>query len=208
VGKVGIALVPSVNMIEAIVELQQTIISICPLCPVLASHANLPHITLLQGRFSNSTSLIGVISALREYLTTQKNLLELQPGKIEYVPQGWYFLTLYPNELLIAAHNFVFERLGEQMFLTPSDRKKDISAYNDLEKSNYLRYGYRYIRDAFHPHITLGRTLDKLQFIEERQILKIEQDFLSKCRGIMANVTIYEVGENGSHAKTIHSVNI
>ncbi|NET54264.1 MAG: hypothetical protein F6K09_38375, partial [Merismopedia sp. SIO2A8] len=39
--------------IQEIVRLQQQLAAVCPLQPILGKDTNLPHMTLLQGRFSD-----------------------------------------------------------------------------------------------------------------------------------------------------------
>lgn len=206
--KVGIAMVPNVETIASLVELQKEIIPICPLRPVLGTKFNLPHITLLQGRFRESINWVSLISELRNYCREQKYSLKFKGAGLEYKPPGWYFLTLRPNILFAEAHRFAFERLKDSMFLTEEDGQKDTSCYTSLEKYNYFRYGYRYIGDAFHPHITLGRSLDKSRMCEEANLIHLVESFTSNSVSTLQKITIYEIGENGSHADTLYYLEI
>jgi 2'-5' RNA ligase len=206
--KIGIALVPSVEAIASLVELQKEIIHICPLRPLLGTEFNLPHITLLQGRFRKPINWDSLISELRDYCREQKYSLEFKGAGLEYKPPGWYFLTLRPNILFAEAHRFVFEHLKDSMFLTEEDWQKDTSGYTPLEKSNYLRYGYRYIGDAFHPHITLGRSIDKSRMCDEANLIHLVELFTANSISTIQKITIYEMGENGSHSATLYCVDI
>ncbi|WP_238360735.1 DUF1045 domain-containing protein [Iningainema tapete] len=200
-------MVPSAETIESLVELQTKLLHICPLSPLLGTEQNLPHITLLQGRFRNPIDWVRLICELRDYCREQKYSLEFKDAKLEYKPPGWYFLTLN-HPIFYEAHKFVFERLQDLIFLTEEDRQKDTSNYSPLEKHNYLSYGYRYILDAFHPHITLGRSLDCSRIRDEENLRHLIKSFTSNFIGTIQMITIYELGENGSHAHTLYYVNI
>ncbi|MCC5668868.1 hypothetical protein LC653_34695 [Nostoc sp. CHAB 5784] len=206
--KVGIAMVPSAQMNQYLVELQKEVMSFCSLRPLLGTEFNLPHITLLQGLFKNNLNWFNLISDLRDYCTQQKYSLEFKLSGLEYQPPGWYFLTLSPNIIFGEAHRFVFERLKDSMYLTEEDRQKDTTNYSTLEKENYFKYGHRYIGDAFYPHITLGRSIDKSRIQDEAYLINTVKVFTSNIVGTIQKITIYEMGENGSHANTLYYVNI
>ncbi|MCC5619907.1 hypothetical protein [Nostoc sp. CHAB 5715] len=206
--KVGVAMVPSAQVNQYLVELQKEVMSFCSLRPLLGTEFNLPHITLLQGRFKNNFNWLNLISDLRDYCTQQKYSLEFKLSELEYQPPGWYFLTLSPNIMFCEAHRFVFEQLKDSMYLTQEDRQKDTTNYSNLEKENYCKYGYRYIGDVFHPHITLGRSIDKSRIQDEADMINTVKVFTSNIVGTIQKITIYEMGENGSHANTLYYVNI
>lgn len=206
--KVGIAMVPSAETIESLVELQKQVMPICSLRPILGTEHNLPHITLLQGRFRHNINWVGLISDLRDRCREAKYSLEFKVAGLEYKPPGWYFLSLTPNGIFSEAHRFVFERLKTLMFLTQEEREKDTSDYTTLEKYNYLTYGYRYIGDTFYPHITLGRSLGKSRCGDEASLIRRVESLTSNLIGTIQKITLYEMGENGSHAAILYYLEI
>ena len=206
--KIGMAMIPSVEMIESIVELQKKVIPICPLHPLLGTENNLPHITLVQGQFGKHINWVSLISKLRDYCHKQKYLLEVKVTGLEYKPLGWYFLTLNENILFYEAHRCVFEELKDSMFLTKEDLRKDTDEYTLLEKYNYCSYGYRFIGDAFKPHITLGRSIDKSQCCNKANLIPLVESFTSSVVGTIQKITLYEMGDNGCHAATLYSLEI
>ncbi len=206
--KVGIAMIPDLEMLESLVELQKKILRICPLSPLLETQQNLPHITLLQGRFRNQINWMSLILELQDYCHRQKYSLELKDVELEYKPSGWYFLKFPHNYMFHGAHRFVFEQLKDSLFLTEEDRQKKTSHYSYLEKINYFSYGYRYIGDAFQPHITLGRTFDNRRMNDEAALTHLVESLSSNLIGTIQKITIYEVGDNGSHAATLYYVNM
>lgn len=206
--KFGIALVPCPKTIALIVELQQKIIPICPLEPILGSQQNLPHLTLLQGRFHNSLNWVDLIYSLRDYWRQQKYGQDFRVTQLEFKSPAWYFLILNQHEIFVDLHNFVFAGIKHHIYVTDADLNKDISAYSELEKINYLQYGYRYIGSAFHPHLTLGRSTntnpDNGRYLVELFAAQHIIKFIIKFE----RITIYEMGDYGSHAATLYSVNI
>ncbi|MBW4475096.1 MAG: hypothetical protein KME45_32655 [Stenomitos rutilans HA7619-LM2] len=206
--KFGIAMIPNSEMIEAIAQLQKQATSICPLQPELGSDRNLPHITLLQGRFHDSVDWMQLLTELRDYYVNQQYDLSLQLTELECKALGWYFLIPSRNPFFYDAHQFVFQRLKAAMFLTESDRQKDVTHYSSLEQSNYLTYGYRFIGDAFQPHITLGRVLNPLTPENQARIRDLVETLLPLCSNMMQKLTVYRQGEYGSHADTLCSIEL
>ncbi|KZL48484.1 hypothetical protein A2T98_17770 [Nodularia spumigena CENA596] len=206
--KVGVALIPSPDTIESIIKLQQKIISICPLYPILYKTFNLPHLTLLQGRFDNSINWLTLILNLQDYWQRQQYSQKYKLIKLEYKSPGWYFLILQQQLIFLELHNFVFSALKNNLFVTEEDLNKDISLYDDLEKNNYIKYGYRYIGNAFYPHITLGQTIDKSRDPNQADWIHLVESFTAKHIIKLERITIYQVGEHGSHAKILYSVKI
>ncbi|MEA5619720.1 hypothetical protein VB711_18005 [Cronbergia sp. UHCC 0137] len=206
--KLGLALIPNIENIKAIVKLQQKVISLIPLQPILGTELNLPHITLIQGRFKPDVNWINIISNLRDHIKTQNYRLEFKLTELEFKRSGWYFLNPSSNIIFSQSHKFVFDNLKTSMYLTEEDLYQDISNYSDLEKANYLKYGYRFIGDAFQPHITLGRYLNKNQIGITENLFNLVNPFISNYQGILEKITLYEMGENGSHSRTLSSLDI
>ncbi|MDJ0615538.1 MAG: hypothetical protein QNJ63_02125 [Calothrix sp. MO_192.B10] len=205
--KIGIALIPNQEMIASIIQLQQKVADCCILHPQLGTDINLPHITLLQGRFAESVDLIEVVSDTHQYFLEGNYSLEVRLQGIKYVPLGWYFLQPHNNPLFADTHQFVFERLKDCMVVTDEDKQKDISRSTLLEQSNYLNYGYRFIGQAFEPHITLGRTVNNLPCNHEEQLRLIFESSKQDYQGTIQRITVYKMGINGSHAETLYEMN-
>ncbi|SRR5579883_64134 len=205
--KLGIAMIPSLEAMNAVIALQKTLLPFYSLSPLLGTQHNLPHITLLQGRFKNDTDWVSLFSDLHNYCCQQKYLLEFQTTGLEYQLPGWLFLKLEPNILLFDAQRFIFERLKDSMFLIQEDYLKDTSSYSLLERQNYFIYGYRYIGQSFHPHITLGKIINNYHFLNKADVYNLDI-FNFKIEGLIQKITLYEMGENGSHANTLYALDI
>jgi 2'-5' RNA ligase len=206
--KLGIAFLPNIQMIKNIIKLQEEAAQFCVLKPVLGEQKNSPHITLFQGEFSSDRLLDEVILELRNYCLFNKYSLKIQVSELEYVPIGWYFLKLDPNSLFRKSHDFVFEKIKNEIQIPADNAAKNISSYTELEKSNYLKYGYRYVGDAFNPHITFGRTDSGFPSVEEGKLRIKTLENTDNLNGYISKITVYKMGENGSHEQSLYSINI
>lgn len=203
--KVGIALIPCNQTIEAMIELQRQIISICPMVPRWGTKSNLPHITLLQGQFSTFHHWDDLLENLRDYWHQQGYSREFRLNSFKYKPPGWYFLQLDNEQVFFDLHHFVFSALENYIDKTV-DLNKYISSYSNLEKINYLKYGYRYIGNAFDPHITLGKIVDRFsnQLVWGHLVESFAAQHIIKLQAI----TVYQMGDYGSHVVTLHHITI
>lgn len=205
--KLGIAMIPDLETMNAVITLQKTLLPLYSLSPLLGTQHNLPHITLLQGRFQNNPNWTSLLSDLHNYCRQQQHSLEFQTTGLKYQPPDWLFLKIAQNMMFHAAQQFIFERLKDLMFLTHEDLLKDISSYSLLERENYLKYGYRYLGDAFHPHITLGRISQNHQ--SRNGIIFNNPNIVNpQISGLIQTISLYEMGENGSHANTLYALDI
>ncbi len=210
--KLGIAMIPDSETLQTIVSLQQQVITICPLKPVLAKNTNLPHMTLLQGRFSNLAAVHQSIYNLQKYLQDiylkQPAAFNFHQLKCIYQAPGWYFLQPNPHTIGHQAHQICFNALKNIMVLLEGDRQKNMSGYSTSEVSNYKQYGYRYIQQDFCPHLTLGQTLNRSSSEEIDfwiQSLRSQQLNIS---GRFERITLYQVGDFGSHAESLMDLKI
>ncbi|MEM1393367.1 MAG: hypothetical protein AAGG00_08765 [Cyanobacteria bacterium P01_H01_bin.150] len=210
--KMGIAIIPDNETLKAIVKLQQQVSSICPLQPVLSEDTNLPHMTLLQGRFRNLPAVHKLIYDLQKYLQQiylkQPEIFIFHQLKCIYKPPGWYFLQPNPDTIGHQAHQFCFDALKNIMLLLECDRQKNMSGYSTSETSNYKQYGYRYIEQDFYPHLTLGQTFNRsasekidlwMQSLPTQQI---------NIKGRFQRITLYKVGNFGSHSESLMDLRI
>ncbi|MGF1540411.1 MAG: hypothetical protein ACFCU5_08160 [Pleurocapsa sp.] len=206
--KLGVAFIPDAETINTIIEFQQQISLFYPLKPVLGKDTNLPHITLLQGRFQEPINWLKLLSELRDYCQNQSFSLQVQLAELKYQSPDWLFLNFSRNLSLTATHKFIFERLKSNMFLTEIERQKDTTGYTQIEKINYFQYGYRYIEAAFCPHITLGKICYQSLEKNKLKINKIFRLLLLDLIATFSYVTVYELGEYGSHARSLYELHL
>ena len=207
--KLGLALIPSTSCIDRLIQNQQAALSIEPLVPQLGFKKNIPHITLLQGTFTNFEVVSQCLEALFHFIKSSSDVklpLSFLLDQIEYVDSGWYFLNTKDSTFLQSLHELSFKQLNSKMIVTNEDKSKDLSTYNDIERENFLKYGYRYIGKAYKPHITLGRTPNKKPSVSEKELIKA----LAYPESMMEfqALTIYKFGPNGSHEETLKQITI
>jgi 2'-5' RNA ligase len=79
------------------------------------------------------------------------------------------------------------------------------SDYSEAQKASYRRFGYRYMYDAFYPHFTLGRVQSEPSTEQMEWLNQVAQELnlFSPCS--ITAATIYDMGENGTHARTVLS---
>jgi len=196
----GIALLPDEPYSSRLIELQNRAKALLEIGPPLSLSGNLPHLTLAQGAFSESTPFSQLINAASKCIS-QTSLTAVQPTRLVYKSRGWIFLEVEKDKELDATHRCVADI--SSLHLTPPTDFTKTSDYSEAEKASYLRFGYRYMYEAFYPHFTLGRVQSEPsnQQIGCLNQLAEELNLFSPCP--IAAVTIYEMGENGTHARTV-----
>lgn len=219
--KLGIAMIPDDATIQKIVTLQQQVAGVCSLQPILGKDTNLPHMTLLQGRFSDLAQVYRSINDLRNYLqqtyVQQPEVFTFHWLECVYKPPGWYFLVPHPHTIGDLAHQFCFNALKDEMFILESDgtivpagsdRQKDMSGYTPSEALNYQKYGYRYIGQDFYPHFTLGQTGDCLNSIALDKWMQSIPTQQLNISGKFVRLTLYQIGNHGSHRESVIDLKI
>ncbi|BAY83305.1 hypothetical protein NIES267_27920 [Calothrix parasitica NIES-267] len=210
--KLGIAMIPDSQTLQKIIKLQQQVSVICPLQPTLAENTNLPHMTLLQGRFSNLAAVRQLIHDLKQHLqqiySQQPEVFTFHQLKCIYKAPGWYFLQPNPDTIGHQAHQICFDALKNIMVLLECDRQKNMVGYTTSETSNYKQYGYRYIEKDFYPHLTLGQTINRSASEKIDSWMKSLPAQQINISGRFERITLYRVGDFGSHAESLVDLEI
>ena len=201
--RTGIAIIPRDEDIDSLVKLQEDIQKVEPLRPILGRKENLPHITLVQGSAEGPLCSCRELRSIAEIVQERQD--EIVVGPVSHEPRGWYFLRVELTRWIKRAHDEAFRAVRHSMRPPPDDLSREIRHYTPPQKRNYLRYGYRYLGDEFSPHVTLGRTDNLNRSSHEGAIVKVV-DRRSLRRVVPARVTLFEVGEHGSHARPIEEV--
>ncbi|GMA60434.1 hypothetical protein NZD89_12555 [Alicyclobacillus fastidiosus] len=204
--KIGFAVIPNESLIDTLISFQVEMNSTIALEPKLGHTYNLPHITLIQGDFKDSLKYIDVLYDLQDYLVgSMIETLVASVQEIFYQPVGWYFVRIQKEPWLIHLHNHLFDIVKDDMLPGVVNPDKE-RWFTPLETQNTRKYGYRYIGEAYLPHITLGRNPDltksKLIFEMNR---RWERANIASPQ-LMSRLTVYEMGENGAHAQTLASL--
>ena len=197
--KVGIAITPNIELIEKLIVFQNRCSSIVKLEPLFGYDINRPHISLVHGDFDKSTNFKFILDSIS---SKTKNIM-IKFSKIKYMPIGWFFLMVKKNEPLVNIHNSTFDLVKHNFIPPKKPIRKQIDHYSVLEKENYLKYGYRYIKEAYLPHITLGRIdseYDEGYTLEFQRLFNISE--LNQTYKF-DKICIFKLGPNGSYGKTI-----
>ncbi|WP_234425887.1 2'-5' RNA ligase family protein [Streptomyces kebangsaanensis] len=170
--------------------------------PPLSEDGNLPHVTLFQGPFSDSlapTEVLADIAASAAGLGLPGELPLSSPGVV-YQPTGWLFLALERPALLSALQESVVAVLDPYLDRTAFDTDKDVSRFTDDERISYQKYGYRYVGDAYAPHMTLGRAPEAVAL----ELVRTARERVEPTgTWIFDRLSFYVMGQHGAHAERL-----
>jgi 2'-5' RNA ligase len=183
--RLGIALLPRADHLRLVIRLQREMRRAVAhpdgLRPALSVDGNLPHLTLLQGSFSDSVPLVP-LSALQGIVRSVAlpSPLLLDSTGVRCHEGGWVFVSLARTPLLDAAQDAAVSACGTATI------------------------GSRYLCGAYEPHITLARAADQPT---ARQLAKAVGECVPLPRAwAFDRLSVYLVGESGAHSTTLASV--
>ena len=154
----GVALLPDPAVTAAIVGFQHRNRSLIK-GPLLGIQRNLPHMSILQCPFRPATltgDLLALVAdeaiSIFDRVGADTNLTELY-----YQPVGWLFAGVSTGSWGRKLQERTLFHMSSLIEREKIADRYPYSGYSDLERQNYIEYGYRYVGDAFRPHITVGR---------------------------------------------------
>lgn len=200
----GVALLPEIETANKIIEFQNDNLDFFKE-PKLSPSGFLPHVSVLQSPFHVEQLTDEMLKTLADEWKSYLNK-ELKFGKLYQQPVGWYFLgincpiwlrdfQLHCLSKLISAINR--EKLG---------KNAHFEKYSPLEQTNFLNFGYRYIGEAFRPHITLGRNLQGATIP-----IKIQEQARKLFTGKSVKfdtLAFYQAGPNGALDEILDEVKL
>jgi 2'-5' RNA ligase len=195
----GVALLPCGEQIEAAVNLQRQVGAGRLLKPVLNPIGNLPHMTIYQGPLLDSAEPEKILSLLKSEAGEEPSILA-SATSVFYQETGWIFLGLERTLILQRLQSKTMSLIEGCIDGSAINRDRNVSRYSDLERQNYYQYGYRYVGEAFMPHITIGRTSEELA--RELAFLAARSR-LGEQTWTFDRLTFYEMGEDGAHASIV-----
>jgi 2'-5' RNA ligase len=201
--RTGIALIPTTTQMRQVIDLQQSIRQYDDLRPVLGLTEYHPHVTLLQGTADGPLGTAPLLRDIADLLTSSEEPPDMPVVGLEYAGAGWYFLQVERTALLRAAHDLAFRGCVGRLVVTAEDLAKDLIGCPERQARNYRRYGYRFLGEDFGPHFTLGRTGDHAPAPGETEWLPRLATMTAGWRFQAAQVTAYEIAENGGHLRMI-----
>jgi 2'-5' RNA ligase len=201
--RAGLALVPNEQFRKKFIALQERCRSQVILVPRLGEDENLPHLTLFQGWFAADTPFESLIENLQKTLWQAGFLPKLKLIDIRFYEPGWYFLLVEKEQWLAELQRQSLKVLLEQAQAAPPGQEKITERYTPLELENYRKYGYRFIGDAFLPHITLGHTKSGREAGFDALLPDLwDRSGINSEQGI-ESIAIYAVGEHGAYRTSL-----
>jgi 2'-5' RNA ligase len=198
--KLGIALLPEEDIMEAIVSLQHRLSEISPLRPELSLDNNLPHLTLMQGDLAEDWDGDRAIEEIADAIPAPVRS-EFDYGEVYCQPPDWIFIPVRSGNYLQDLHHRAF-RTMEAHLRSPEDvSPSGLSHYTPSERKYFQKYGYPYVAECFAPHVTLGRSVTGVAAIAATANALIAKDPLPPF--IPARLTVYVMGKDGAHESIV-----
>lgn len=203
--RIGFALVTDDEFLRQIVEISNEVGRRHAFLDELGLQHNLPHTTLYQGYFADDYNYRAALDNIAA-LCRQDGVTTMEFTDVQYVNLGWYFYVCNETDAIMQLHNDALDLIEQDIVLDPIRLQRDISVLPQDQQEGILRYGYRYARTAFMPHITLGRT-------REEEDPAIMQELTDRLHAISRNsriqrLTVYEMGPNGTHKSTLAEIRL
>lgn len=203
--KIGFALIPQDSVVEQIIDFEQRFHDSGNFSHALGIKHNLPHITLFQGEMNENFDYVTMANSLSNFLVEKRLIPLVSFSKIVYVEKGWYFLMCDNSDFLLSMHDFVLKHVEPYIVLPPDRMERDIECLTENQYKAILRYNYRYAAEAFCPHITIGRSAQEDVLLLKKMNEAFSEMFKSS---IISKITVYKMGQNGTHENTLYEIKI
>lgn len=184
------------------ISVNQQIAAKFPLEYVLSKTENLPHVTLYYTAFPTKN-----LEKIKQKLTTITKVLAPQDFELEQITHNQtYLMAEYKlttllrdlHMLALAELNPLRENYLREKYRPESENFKSL---NSEQQRIASQYGHPYVEDLYHPHLSLGMTVDASQSQSAleliRQMPTAEQRFAS------SGLVLYAMGEDGTCKEVI-----
>lgn len=201
----GLALVPNEITKKDIVNFRQENSHLIS-GPELGLNINIPHLSIVQCPFNPEILTKSVAERILQEFGTNK----FNQGcftHLAYQPDAWIFANVVHDFQLDELQNAAMKVLEPKINIQEINLDKDFSGYSKRQVAYYARYGYRYLREEFTPHITLGRTVNNNDFVAPELV----KNFAVTLAGINFSydrLAFYRAGDSGVFAEELASVSI
>ncbi len=204
--RVGIALIPDAAFLEVPIGLRARMSDSDVFGPALGRESNLPHVSLLQADFRPGYDPTVILGEVDRFMAHDASVDELQFEEVVHHSPDWLFWLCRRDSWLVDLQGSVISACEAEIDTTLIDRSRARPELSDDERRAFMRYGFRFVGDAFLPHVTLGRVATGAAEHVVREANALRRSVVSHSR--VDYVTTYEVGEDGAHARTIASVSL
>jgi len=211
----GLGLVPCAADIASIVDFRQRAGHLIG-GPMLGETTNLPHVSILQCPFDEDALTQSLLDCIAESWSANRNCSPVVGhfGPLLYQPVGWVFGPVLPTLMSTETgpwcadlQRLALERMRSCIDMAQIDVTRDTSQYTTCEREAYLRYGYRYVGDAFRPHVTLGRISGDTS-APAPELLGLYADSLASRCVTFDRLVFYRAGEYGVLAEIVRSISV
>lgn len=198
--RVGIALVPNPELQMGAITLRSTLEFVGLKGPELGLSENLPHVSLLQfdlAEVDQATSIIEQIHKRGRPLIAGSKLVF---DRVVFHPPDWIFWCCERQEWLSEIQQVALSVCRPFMHQGAQHARRT-DEMTTAEQASYREFGYRFVGEAFLPHITLGRLDEGASPTCLERVDPAVLRFAST--GSSAQITVYEVGPGGAHVRSL-----
>ena len=205
----GMALLPTEETMETFISFREQ-------CgnnvhgPKLGKHSNVPHVSILQCPFNinqlSSTMLETIVNQFKQQHSN--HVFTSHYTELYYQPVGWYFADIDMETWGTVLQNIALTNLQQHI-----DEKSIIidDSYHfmpPLEQYNQKTYGYRYMGEAYRPHITLGVTPTGAETLLPPTVKKLYEKFLYGTTVNFDRAVFYIAGKHGAAEEIIAELSL
>lgn len=203
--KLGFAIITDKTFLENLTDTVNDIADEYGFFNKLGLEHNLPHTTLFQGEFPKDFDYHEVLRQIYAEMA-KLNIDSLVFTNVEYIQGGWYFYMCDKTKELQQLHEYTLSLIESHVIADSKDLNSDIDGLPQEQIDGIKKYGYRYSGKVFMPHITLARTNDS----RHNDIISTFSEKLKQLPSIVKIqcLTVYEMGENGTHKNTLDEMYI
>lgn len=201
----GLALVPNESMRKDIVSFRNNNAQLIS-GPELGLEQNIPHLSIVQCPFSPEA----LTSEVAEEILDAFGAKKIAPGCLTYLayqPKAWVFANVVHDAFLDDLQDAAMQVLKSKIQTQEIELGKDFSGYSKRQVAYYARYGYRYLREEFSPHITLGRTVDHQEFVAPELVRSFAKELAGR-EFTYERLAFYRAGESGVFAEELAAVEL
>lgn len=203
--KIGYALITDNPVFSRVIGVENRIHGQSGFADYLGEEKNLPHTTIFQGDLSEDMDYREVAGKIADKFAELFPRKTIVFEKVEYIPEGWYFWMCKKDRAFQRLHDYTLELVKPYILLDPMRMEKIKEEMPRIQREAIRQYGYRYAGEAFSPHITIGRSQGKdVKLLEKLN----EQLGDGETRAAISRVTVYKMGNNGTHSETLYEINL
>lgn len=205
----GLALLPVEVDIERLVEFRESVDEYLD-PPKLSTKMGIPHVSILQCPFNVRDLRYERLNAIFHQLHRFQSDLRLYAdlGSLYRQPKDWVFIETKFSRWINDLQTVALQALEDRILREAIAMNRDFTGYTDLEALNYRSYGYRYVGEAFRPHITLGKTSLDMDDSLPIQLTSAYKSQLEARRIAFDRLVSYKAGPSGSLIEIIAEVNL